>query len=48
MLKLDQLEMQRALRLNLVQSEEAIADIVRQSCNLDEAEWPQDKLLIRN
>lgn len=45
MLKLDQLEMQRTLRLNLVQSEQAIADIVRQSCNLDEAEWPQDKLL---
>ena len=45
MLKLDQLEMQRALRLNLVQSEDAIADIVRQSCSLNEAEWPQDKLL---
>ena len=45
MLKLDQLEMQRTLRLNLVQSEPQIADIVRQSCDLDEAAWPQDQLL---
>ena len=45
MLKLDQLEMQRTLRLNLKQSEGAIADIVRQACDLDEATWPQDKLL---
>jgi len=45
MLKFDNLEMQRTLRLNLVQSEPHIAEVMRKAFNLQEPEWPSDRLL---
>jgi hypothetical protein len=45
MLKIDAFQTRKILRANIVHSEPQITDAVRQICNLDEQDWPPDKLL---